>query len=334
MKFSIIIPSYNQGLFINQTLQSLIRQDAPSLELIVIDGGSTDESVEIIKTYERHLAYWVSEPDRGQSHAINKGLQQVTGDIVTWINSDDLLTDGALARAAEIFNELPEDVGLIHGGTIRFNDDGIIDRDFGYDGLSIERYLSGMAFSQPSAFFRRRLLDQVGYLDEMMHYGMDYDLFARMALVARFRKIDTVFSMYRIHNSSKTVTGDDKFIDDWTRTFVRVVRSLQAGSLIDRLHSLKIFDWALEQVASGYDFEFEKPELNLDLMLFYFLSYVFKSDYRNSRFDRAKLIAKYLKSQYPELVAIDYQLSTTIHRVELLPPSLIKLFRRLRALAA
>jgi glycosyltransferase involved in cell wall biosynthesis len=107
-KISIVTPSFNQGRFIEKTILSVIEQDYPNLEYIIIDGGSTDESVEIIKKYEKHLAYWVSEPDRGQSHAINKGFERATGEIFGWLNSDDWYHPGALKALAEAFAANPE----------------------------------------------------------------------------------------------------------------------------------------------------------------------------------------------------------------------------------
>src|SRR5262249_10874364 len=148
--------------------------------------------------------YWVSEKDRGQSHAINKGLARATGDVVTWLNSDDRLADDALAKVADYFAADPA-LAVVHGGAMLFDEHSVRKVDFGYSDPCLERYLSGMAFSQPSAFIRRRWLEHVGAVNEAYHYGMDYDLFARLALCAPFRKVDAVFAHYRIHEASKTV---------------------------------------------------------------------------------------------------------------------------------
>src|SRR5690606_28750520 len=119
-KISIITPSYNQSNFLEETILSVINQNYPNLEFFVIDGGSTDHSVEIIKQYENKIDFWVSEKDNGQSHAINKGFKRATGTIITWLNSDDVLTPGILHKIAEKFSQLPDDVGLIYGGTTLF----------------------------------------------------------------------------------------------------------------------------------------------------------------------------------------------------------------------
>src|SRR5688572_23620138 len=115
-RISIVTPSYNQGIFLEETLRSILLQNYADLELIVIDGGSKDNSVEIIKKYEPWITYWISEKDNGQSDAINKGFKKASGEIVAWINSDDLLTPGSLHKVAEYFTALPETTGLIHGG--------------------------------------------------------------------------------------------------------------------------------------------------------------------------------------------------------------------------
>src|SRR5688500_13464995 len=119
-KISVITSSYNQGKFIEETILSVIGQGYENLEYLVIDGGSTDESVDIIRKYEKQIHYWVSEKDRGQSEAINKGITRSTGEIFTWINSDDLLLPGALHKAAEQFAKVPGQTGVIYGGTVLF----------------------------------------------------------------------------------------------------------------------------------------------------------------------------------------------------------------------
>src|SRR5450759_2806690 len=120
MKISVITPSYNQGQFLEETILSVINQNYPNLEYFIIDGGSTDNSIEIIKKYEKHLTYWVSEKDNGQAHAINKGFKKATGDIVCWINSDDLLIQGAINTISNYFSRNP-DVQFINGYTLRID---------------------------------------------------------------------------------------------------------------------------------------------------------------------------------------------------------------------
>jgi len=169
-RISIITPSYNQGQFLEETILSVLNQNYPNLEYIIIDGGSTDNSVEIIKKYEDRLAYWVSEKDRGQTHAINKGFKRATGDIVNWLNSDDLLEQGALKILAKEIEKNP-------AADFYFGDFSVIDSEgrklfyrksppYQFATLFWGRQLS----SQPAVFFRRNLLENIGYLDENLNF--------------------------------------------------------------------------------------------------------------------------------------------------------------------
>src|SRR5690242_10507015 len=155
-KFSVVIPSYNQGQFLEETILSVINQGYPNLELFVVDGGSKDNSVDVIKKYESHITWWVSEKDKGQSDAINKGFSRVTGDIATWLCSDDLFTEGALKRVAELFSTLPDDIGVVYGGTILFGENFPTKNEFGYENAGVERFISGQAFPQPSSFIKTK----------------------------------------------------------------------------------------------------------------------------------------------------------------------------------
>ena len=228
-KISIITPSYNQGEFLEETITSILDQNYPNLEFIIIDGASTDNSVEIIKKYERHLAYWSSEKDGGQTQAINKGLRRATGSIVNWINSDDTLAPNTLIRINQLFEQHPN-AGLIHGKTIVFNDilenkASFVERGGGTLATNLQA-MGRIVFPQPSAFFRREALDKFGYLNENLQYGMDYELFVR--IVGNYEIIGTneLFSYYRLHSASKSTTSIPLFYKDWNTTFCQVLRSL------------------------------------------------------------------------------------------------------------
>ena len=211
-RISVITPSYNQGHFLEETIASVLDQQYPNLEYIIIDGGSTDDSVQTIKRYEQHLAFWVSEPDKGQTEAINKGLRMASGEIVTWLNADDLHFADTLATIASAFGRFQEDV--IYGDYVLITQGG---RTF------LRRYeipfhrdimLYGVNFiGQPSAFFRRSLLDRFGYIDESYHYAMDHEFWLRIATGgASFRHIKHFLSKYRYHSDSKTVGAKNKFV--------------------------------------------------------------------------------------------------------------------------
>jgi glycosyltransferase involved in cell wall biosynthesis len=206
LKISVVTPSYNQAVFLERTIRSVIDQNYPNLEHIVIDGGSNDGSVEIIKKYADRFAYWVSEKDKGQTDALNKGFVRCTGDILCWLNSDDTFLPGALNRVAAAAEQNPDSNFFL--GDIHYID--AQDRLLG-----IKRYspihranvlLEGMVFSQPATFWRKSLMDRVGLLDASIKFSMDYDLFCRMAPFANYKYIDAYLATYRLHETSKTCT--------------------------------------------------------------------------------------------------------------------------------
>lgn len=208
MKISIITPSFNQGSFIERTIESVLSQRGDfELEYLVVDGGSTDATLSVLRRYEGRLR-WVSEPDRGQCDAINKGLRMTSGDVVGWLNSDDLYEPGALESVA----------GALRGGARWcFGGCRIIDQDDREIRRAITRYKTAQArrhglrrllgrnyISQPATFFRRDLIAQVGPVDEALHFSMDYDLWLRFARVAPPVFIPRPLAAFRWHGASKT----------------------------------------------------------------------------------------------------------------------------------
>jgi len=205
---SIVTPSYNQARFLEDTLQSVVSQNYPHTEHIVVDGGSTDDSVDIIRRYAPHLRSWVSEPDRGQSHAINKGLAQATGDVLTWLNSDDTYLPGALVDVGSYFARHP-DVDLVYGDYVYTDAEGRpMRRRHVFDTIAYESLLYHDYLGQPAVFFRRSLFEKVGPLDESLHYCMDWDLFLRMWRVCRPRHLPRVLATYRLDQAAKSNAED------------------------------------------------------------------------------------------------------------------------------
>ena len=207
-KISIVTPSYNQAQYLEQTIQSVLMQGYPNLEYIIIDGGSTDGSVEIIKKYEQALTYWVSEPDSGQSQAINKGFRKSTGVIMNWLCSDDLLLPNALQMIAEKSNQRQSDNFIIAGNALILNEDGsliprreIKEVDNWQRELGI-KYAGGV---QASWFISRELYNLLGPLDETLHYSMDIDYCIRWGrLDPEYLIINDPLAIYRTHNDAKT----------------------------------------------------------------------------------------------------------------------------------
>ncbi len=206
---SIITPSFNQGRFLESTIRSVLDLDYPRVEYLVIDGGSSDETTAIIQKYAAHLSYWVSEPDRGQAHAINKGLRRARGDILGWLNSDDLLLPDAVSRAADVFQREPQ-IDVVYSRLERINQAGerIPTPTLPKDTLefSLKELLGECIVNQPGAFWRRSIMSRAGLLDESLQYAMDYEYWARLALEgAQFRRLPQVSARFRLSPTSKTV---------------------------------------------------------------------------------------------------------------------------------
>jgi glycosyltransferase involved in cell wall biosynthesis len=179
-RISIITPSFNQAKYIKETIKSVLAQDYSCLEYLVIDGGSTDGTLEILRQYEERLS-WISEPDEGQAQAINKGFKLAQGEIVAWLNSDDVYLPGALHRVADFFSQHP-DLDLVYGDYYVIDSSSKVllrkkEIPFDYNIL-----LYGLDYiSQPATFFRRSVFKKVGYLDESLHYGLDWEYWLRLA---------------------------------------------------------------------------------------------------------------------------------------------------------
>ncbi len=203
-KISIITPSFNQAHFLERTLLSVLNQNYPNLEYIVIDGGSTDGSVEIIRKYENRLAYWVSEKDRGQSHALNKGFARATGDIIGWLNSDDLYCNGALSYVAEACLACPEDEAWYGGIYIADSEDRILNALWPLDPDPAYTVLVGLDIHQQALFWRRELMQRVGVTDEALHFAMDWDFIIRLLLAGRFKRLRHQLGIFRLHDEAKT----------------------------------------------------------------------------------------------------------------------------------
>lgn len=210
-KLSVITPSYNQAGFIEETIKSVLFQNYPNLEYIIIDGGSTDGTLDIIERYAENLSYYVSEKDKGQAEAINKGFKVATGDIICWLNSDDIFEPNAFQNVIKAFNNHNSDFiygdGWLFGKGIRLHNKyakvkpGIVTED-------TLKYCDPL--HQPSTFWTRAVLDEVGFLDEDLHYVLDWEFFIRISQKFQLTYIPFPFSGYRIHQDCKTESGNLK----------------------------------------------------------------------------------------------------------------------------
>jgi glycosyltransferase involved in cell wall biosynthesis len=203
---SIVTPAYNQAAFLRDTIESVLRQDYPRVEYIVLDDGSTDDTPRILAEYTGRLT-WERHPNMGQTATINRGWQMARGEVVTWLNSDDTLLPGALTTAVNYLREHP-DVGIVFGDTLFTEEDGTpIERTKNRDTFDYETFVLGWSnpIAQPSAFIRRTVIEDVGLLDPYYYYFMDWDFWLRAELRHRIVYINELLSTYRLHAESKTV---------------------------------------------------------------------------------------------------------------------------------
>lgn len=238
-RITLITPSYNQGAFIEETIQSVLSQDYPDLEYLVIDGGSTDQTLGILQKYDRHLD-WVSESDRGQSHAINKGMQRASGDILAYLNSDDLFTPGALLEVGRFFRDHPQSYWLTGKcRTIDSSGDEIRRATTQYKNLWLHTHsytvLSVLNYiSQPATFWRKEVVASLGYFDERWYYAMDYDYWLRLGKHYRLWFLNEYLACFRVHASSKGRSSTQaQFADE-----VQVARRHVSSRGILALHEL------------------------------------------------------------------------------------------------
>lgn len=216
-KLSIVTPSFNQGKFLEETILSVLDQNYPNLEYIIIDGGSTDKSVEIIRRYEKHLTYWISEKDRGQVHAINKGIEKTTGDVFGFLNSDDVYLPGTFAVVAEHFDNHLESEWVC-GDTIMFGE-GLEDELIQTVVPKSAAHCLSWAYTaaQPGHFWKRDLI-QEGF-DEAWPYDFDHDLYVRLLFAGhKCEHIRRPFARYRLHPASKTVAENYRQIAEFDRS--------------------------------------------------------------------------------------------------------------------
>lgn len=207
---SIVTPSYNQARFLEETIRSVLEQGYARIEYIIVDGGSTDGSLEIIQRYADRLTWWVSEPDQGQTSAINKGFARAKGDILAWINSDDTYIPLAVSEAVSYLRSHPE-AGMVYGDAHLIDEDGQVIGQFPARQTDYRRLRRGYVhIPQQASFFRARLWRQVGPLDPTFYFAMDYDLWVRLARIAPLHYHPRSWAKFRLHQTGKSVISDDR----------------------------------------------------------------------------------------------------------------------------
>ncbi len=322
-KITIITPSYNQGKFIEETIRSIILQNYPELEYIIIDGGSNDQTVEIIKKYEKWITFWTSEKDNGQSHAINKGFKKATGEIINWINSDDILEINALYKIAHLFIQ-NKDFAFIYGQTLQFDENGYLPfQHWETDKLPL-RYFYEFPYGQPSSFYKTQCIKEIGYLDEDFQYTMDLDLFIRIALNYQMLQTDDIFCHYRWHNQCKGKTLMHVATHEKKIVFSILINSLHFTEAKELLKKLDLFIDTDKIYKITNNFVHQNK---YEILFEYLMPYIIRYNIEN-KFYNIKLIITFFKKFNPHLLK-----DKRLNRLKIIlkmPQKLIEVFRNLK----
>jgi glycosyltransferase involved in cell wall biosynthesis len=325
-KISLVTPSYNQGQFLEQTLDSVLSQGYPNLEYFVVDGGSSDNSREIIEKYSKHIDWWVSEKDNGQSHAINKGLRRATGDIVNWINSDDYYEPKALFTVAEKFIET--NASMVSFRANVFGMQNRISRGTDIFEGNLPKSLAYTRIDQPETFFSKEAFQKMGLLNERLHYCMDKEWLLRYLLIEGQESAinsDEIILNFRYHEDSKSVSQNDKFEKEADAIYLHYAIHLGLNSEADLLKDLgAAVDENLKLDYPGGPLLSEHGAA----MIHYYLFKRYKEEYEKLNRKKAFLIASGLNVN--DLSQADRQEFTKLNqRLKQLPSFLIRWGRRM-----
>lgn len=280
---SIITPSYNQAQFLEKTMLSVLGQDYPNIEYLVADGGSTDGSVEIIRKYEDRLAWWVSEKDRGQADAINKGFSRAKGEVIAWVNSDDYYLPGAVSQAVKALQEHPE-AGLVYGNVQVVDKDEEIINTLTYGNWQLPDLMTFHIIGQPAVFMRRDVLEKAGYLDLSYHFLLDHQLWLRIGLAARYDYVPALWARAHYHEGCKNLAQAAEF-------------GKEARRIVEWMKSEPAFEPYLRKYQRRVDAGAER------LNAFYLLDAgeyraSFRAYYRSLRLDPAAVLPEWYRMVY------------------------------------
>lgn len=313
-KISIITPSFNQGQFLEQTIDSVLSQNYPNLDYIIIDGASTDNSVEIIKKYEKHLHFWTSEKDNGQSDAINKGLKYASGDIINWLNSDDYYEQDSLKKVAHYFED--EKTLVVAGKSNIWKNNKICKQSTGTDIYnSVEKTIGFARIDQPETFFSKKAIDKMGFLNANLHYVMDREWWTRYLLIFgldSIKKTNDILVNFRIHDDSKTNNFQDAFMQENLNVYFTIAKiyELEEARFFEDNFSVKMISDFIKIKNT------DKTRLQKSIHYFWFLqASIF---YAQNDYSKAKQFLKLINANY--LADADKQeLQKIKTRIKLLP---------------
>jgi glycosyltransferase involved in cell wall biosynthesis len=225
-RISIVTPSYNQSQFLEETIRSILLQGYPNLEYIIIDGGSSDNSIEIIKKYQKYLSYWVSEPDEGPADAINKGWRKTTGEIIAYLNSDDAYLPGTLAAVAEAFQN-KQDILAICGNELRVDSEGFVTlqkSEMSNEKIDHSSLLNLNFISQPATFIRASILKLLGGMNLNIRYIFDFELWLRLTRLSPIKRIPNLLAITREHDKTITLTQRPKIGSELSQVIASEVK--------------------------------------------------------------------------------------------------------------
>lgn len=297
-KISIVTPSFNQGEFLEETICSILEQNYPNLEYIIVDGGSTDKSVEIIKKYEPHLSYWISEPDKGQTDAIQKGFNKATGDYINWINSDDLLKPNALHEIKKFIAENPG-VDFVYGNwdTIDVNSQ-LIENRYPKNNTQF-RGIYEFPYAQQACFYKRSAVNELGGFDLSFDFTMDFDLFVRFALCKKMGYCEQNLASFREHNEAKS--GLEKYLKIWRKDSFRVFsKLLRTAKLKEEIELAKSFGIYVDEATTYSISPDQKNIATIQKAFPYFAARWAHYFYQNRAYKKANAIIRFVKKQSEE----------------------------------
>ncbi len=325
-KITIITPSYNQGQYLEQTIKSVLNQNYPVLEYFILDGGSTDNSVEIIKKYENHLTYWVSEKDNGQSDAINKGLRRATGEVINWLNSDDYYEPGALVKIGEVFKDHTINVVCGRGRLFRTpNETAYYSNGTDIYQENLAKTIGWARIDQPETFFRSAVIKKIGLLDTRLQYLMDRDWWIKYLFCFGLKgimQIPDILVHFRLHNTSKTVSQRKNFQIEHDTFYYSLAKNFQFSQyahVIEQICKVNQ-DFAIQKIGD-YPIDLVEQALN------YFLLFRANEFYAQNDKYTTQILLNHINMSL--LAPTDKRLYDTLFlRNKYVPQFLINLFRK------